>query len=371
MEPVWEAIENVWEAILDLTARLVMPDWGTIITLIPVALAGLVFLGFLWLFLRARRAGPAQRGPGRVAPRTPAGIHMPGPSLAPFLVAAGSALAVIGFVLGGVVLVLGLAALVLALLYWLREALTDYDRIESTATTLPAVVEAGPPEGVHIPGPSFRPLLVSAAAAVLFLGLVLGPAVLVAGVVLLIGALFGWLRDARAEYALTVEADRTGHLRNPPEPRFPVGSVVVGAAILALALVVNAGIVPPGDDATAGGSPPPSGSPGASAAPSGEPGASGEPVPEADVTITAEGIKFLETAVTVPANREFTIAFVNKDAGIGHNVEIDDASGGNHFVGDIFPGVETRIYTVPALAPGTYPFICTVHPNMTGTITAQ
>ena len=28
-------------------------------------------------------------------------------------------------------------------------------------------------------------------------------------------------------------------------------------------------------------------------------------------------------------------------------------------------------YAVPALAAGTYPFVCTVHPNMTGTLTVQ
>ena len=39
--------------------------------------------------------------------------------------------------------------------------------------------------------------------------------------------------------------------------------------------------------------------------------------------------------------------------------------------GDIFNGVETRTYEVPALPAGTYGFVCTVHPNMTGTLTAK
>ena len=34
-------------------------------------------------------------------------------------------------------------------------------------------------------------------------------------------------------------------------------------------------------------------------------------------------------------------------------------------------GVTTTTYTVPALPAGTYPFICTVHPNMTGTLTVK
>ena len=39
--------------------------------------------------------------------------------------------------------------------------------------------------------------------------------------------------------------------------------------------------------------------------------------------------------------------------------------------GEIFAGVGQRDYAVPALAAGTYQFLCTVHPNMTGTLTAQ
>jgi plastocyanin len=41
------------------------------------------------------------------------------------------------------------------------------------------------------------------------------------------------------------------------------------------------------------------------------------------------------------------------------------------FKTDVFPGVEKRSFEVPALAAGTYPFACTVHANMTGTLTAQ
>ena len=65
------------------------------------------------------------------------------------------------------------------------------------------------------------------------------------------------------------------------------------------------------------------------------------------------------------------IAFDNQDAGVPHNVAINDAGGAEVFKGDIFPGAEVRDYQVPALAAGEYPFTCTVHPTMTGTLTAQ
>jgi mono/diheme cytochrome c family protein/plastocyanin len=112
---------------------------------------------------------------------------------------------------------------------------------------------------------------------------------------------------------------------------------------------------------------------GESAAPSGS--ASAEPTdggsPAASVSIVASGTAFTTPDVTAPADTPFVIAFDNQDAGILHNVAIKDASGGEVFSGEIFAGVGTRDYQVPALAAGEYQFVCTVHPNMTGTLTAE
>ncbi len=41
------------------------------------------------------------------------------------------------------------------------------------------------------------------------------------------------------------------------------------------------------------------------------------------------------------------------------------------FDGEIFNGVDSRPYPIPALKAGTYAFSCKVHPNMTGTLTVQ
>ncbi len=376
MEPVWEFIQGIWESILELTQVFVMPDWGELVSLIPVILLVLVVAFLAWFARRWMSAGPTRRGYQRRPSAPPPGIHMPGPSLAPFLAAFGAFLAFAGLVLGGWVLIVGLSVLALTLLYWLREAMTDYehaapDEHEASAAQLPAVVPSGPPPGVHVPGPSYRPFLVALSAAVLFLGVVFGGALLVAGLIVVVWALLGWLRDARREYNATVEADRTGHLDNGPDPRFPTGSFAAAAVLVVVAVAINAGVLPPASAGDGGGGASPS--PGASGAPgaSAEPGASAAPeIPQADVTITAQGIAFLETDVAIPADRPFTIAFVNLDAGVPHNVEIRDESGATVFLGDIFNGVETRVYEVPALPAGTYPFICTVHPNMVGTMTA-
>jgi plastocyanin len=118
------------------------------------------------------------------------------------------------------------------------------------------------------------------------------------------------------------------------------------------------------------------------AAPSGAPGASGQPAssgapeesaPAADVMIHAKAIAFLESSITAPKDKPFTIAFVNEDQGISHNVAIHEGSptGKELFKGEVFPGVATKIYSVPGLPGGQYAFVCTVHPTMTGTATVQ
>jgi plastocyanin len=105
---------------------------------------------------------------------------------------------------------------------------------------------------------------------------------------------------------------------------------------------------------------------------SASPGASASTDPNAKVvTVSAHNIAFDPTEVTAPAGAAFTLSFDNQDAGIPHDVQVKDGSGAVVFKTDVFPGVGKRDYSVPALAAGTYPFACSVHPNMTGTLTAE
>jgi plastocyanin len=370
-----EQIQQLWTGILDFLSKLVIPDWGALVALLPVILLALI-VGWVVFLLRAYRSvGPRERGSGPRARVPPSGVHAPGPSFAPVFTGIGGALVFFGIVFGGWVFLLGVAAFVLTLLYWLREAMIDYDHVEGS-NILPVVIDhEGPPPGVHIPGPTFLPVVTAVAAAILFAGLVVGGWVLLAAIVCLVTGILGWLRAAIVEYRLTVEADRTGHMRNAPPPAFPSGLFVFYVVILFVAAVVQTGVLPPGGAAAGSGA---SASPGSSAVASAAPGAAGASVapgspaaPAADVTIVASQVAYTTTQVDGPAGKPFTIAFQNEDQGTQHNVDIKNGAGTQVYKGDIFAGDATKIYEVPALPAGTYPFACSVHPSMTGTLTLK
>jgi len=115
--------------------------------------------------------------------------------------------------------------------------------------------------------------------------------------------------------------------------------------------------------------PPPAAAP-ASAPPS-SPSTSGSSAPTGAVLhISAQSIAFDTNHLEAPAGQAFVLDFDNNDPGIPHNVEIKDANGMSMFKGQIITGPAKISYQVPALAAGTYMFVCDVHPNMTGTLTA-
>jgi plastocyanin len=400
-----------WDSLLDFLNKLVSPDWGALVALTPLGLAVLV-VGYLgWVARRALTAPPTRTRPLPAAP-TPSGVHMPGPSLAPFLAAAGFACFFLALLFvhvgpkvdpatsqpiansttwtiapfGLLAIAIGIVALVSGLLYWGREASREYDALAGSVA-LSAIREA-PPPGVHVPGPSFRPFLLALAFSAMVLGGVLNVTIFLGGLLMLIIALLGWLRDARAEYRETVQADTTGHLENIPAPGFPTMPLLAFGVIFAASILIAAGIVPPRDNAAIGaGSAKPSAaapSPVASAAPSaggpagspaasGAPGVSGAPGAAVSLKLAASGVAYDATDLAAPAGTPFQIVFSNNDAGIPHNVSIHagSASGTEVFKGEIFSGTDTRTYDVPALPAGTYAFVCSVHPNMVGTLTVK
>jgi plastocyanin len=358
---------NPIQPILDFLTPIVVPDWGALVSLIPI---GLLLLVLLWLALTIRRfatVGPTRRAPARRTPVAPPHVHMPGGSSAPILAALGAAALFTGLIIGGLALLGGAAILAVTLLLWGREAIRDYQRVEpgsarSAASSLPAVIHEGPPPGVHMPGPSIRPLLGALGTGALLGGLVIGGWVLLVAVIFLAWTLLGWLVDATAEYRKVEEADRTGHLENIPERGWPMRALQLFVVAFAVVAIAQTGVL----GSLGGGAAAPAASAGASAAPGGG--------PTADLTVIAKDVTFDTTTLSVTAGKPFTIDFKNQDQpGIQHNVEIRGPDGSVIKDQPVIDGGKEQVYAYDALQAGTYTFICKIHPipQMTGTLTVK
>lgn len=119
---------------------------------------------------------------------------------------------------------------------------------------------------------------------------------------------------------------------------------------------------------SAGPSGSPAGSPSA-ASPATSAGASG--ATGTVLNLKALGLAFDPKSLTAPAGTAFQIAFDNQDNATMHDVVIKDGSGKEVFKGELVTGVAQKTYSVPALQAGSYTFVCTVHPTMTGTLEAK
>lgn len=97
----------------------------------------------------------------------------------------------------------------------------------------------------------------------------------------------------------------------------------------------------------------------ASEAPASEPA---EEAPAEEIVITIRNFEY-EMPDSVPAGAEITV--VNEDTA-PHTVTTTETEDFDAIVG----GGETTTFTAPS-EPGDYPFICTYHPNMTGTLTVS
>ena len=94
--------------------------------------------------------------------------------------------------------------------------------------------------------------------------------------------------------------------------------------------------------------------------------------PEATITLAAANLKFSTGTLDAPADKPFAIAFDNQDAGIIHDVAIQDSGGALVFNGQDVSGPAKTTDNVPPLKAGTYTFICTFHPvQMTGQLTVK
>jgi plastocyanin len=92
--------------------------------------------------------------------------------------------------------------------------------------------------------------------------------------------------------------------------------------------------------------------------------------PATDAAITSGALEFGTSSLAAPANRPWTIRYVNQSP-MPHNVAIytDATATELVFRGDTIEQGDT-VYSVPALVAGTYFFRCDVHPDMKGSLLA-
>ena len=98
------------------------------------------------------------------------------------------------------------------------------------------------------------------------------------------------------------------------------------------------------------------------------PAPSGAPV----LNLDAKNVSYDKKDLEAKADAPFVIAFKNDDpSSITHDVDIRDAGGTVLQSQDTIAGGSTANYTYTPLAAGTYTFFCSIHSNMTGTLTVK
>ncbi len=111
----------------------------------------------------------------------------------------------------------------------------------------------------------------------------------------------------------------------------------------------------------------------AKAAATPEPAASGGPAGAVVELSASTNLAFDQQTLSAPADQPLTIKFANHDPSNPHNVSIKAAKAdGKDWIGlPIAKAGQDAVYQAPALKAGTYTFYCSVHGNMTGTLTVQ
>jgi plastocyanin len=362
---------DIWTQILNFTSLFITPVWNSLIQYIPVLMVAVVVvtvLGIARIWV-GNTALNRPRIPARVTSGpVPAGVHLPGPSIWPFFLPIAGFFILLSLVIhpegtfiNPLILFLGVAIGLFGIAGWYRDAGREWQRTEYGHAQIEAParerIEKPTPEGIHLPGPSGWPFLAPIALFFIFAGLVFGPIMIVAGLVMGVLAALGWYLDAGYEFR-QVDA---GHLAEPrtrdPKRAFPrtVFRVYIGIAVLAIVLTLSpwALTLLPQSSGTAGG------------------GAGPLQVGSTTPTVSASSaVGFDQSQLLFVANQPITLTFNNNNAGVPHNVGIYDtpAKAKELFKGDPVTGVATATYNVPAMAAGTYYFQCDIHPNMHGDV---
>jgi hypothetical protein len=248
---------ELWTGILDTVAQVLIPVWNDLIQYLPLLLV-FAFLGIIgaivWMW-RTNSAGNASRVPKPIpAGRKPDDMHLPGPSLWPFVAPVGLLLVAFSLALGPLettlnlaLLGLGLVIAVIGIVGWYLDANKEYLAVEAgghsagEGTGDPPGWSLTPPEGMHLPGPSAWPLLAPVGLLFLASGLLFGPAMFIGGAIMAAIAIVGWLLDAGRELDDVEEHGHPTQADRDPEKAWPARLIpvyfIVGATAVILTLL--------------------------------------------------------------------------------------------------------------------------------------
>jgi hypothetical protein len=250
-------LDPIWTSFLEFLAQIIVPAWNNLIQYLPLLLTLLLIVSIAALawYWQRNSAANRPRVPRPLPPgRKPEDMHLPGPSLWPFVAPVGLmliAFAVVFGVLGSLVnlVLLGLGVLIVlvGLLGWYLDANREYAQVSAGghAASAPAIGSGlpppawmlEPPEGTHLPGPSAWPFLAPVGLLFAVAGLIFGPALLLGGLIMATIASIGWLVDASRELKdVQAHGHPTQGDRDPerawPRRLIPVYVLVGGLALL-------------------------------------------------------------------------------------------------------------------------------------------
>ena len=251
-------LDELWTGILETTAQIIIPVWNDLIQYIPllIAFAAIGIAGLITWMWWVNDAGNRSRVPKPIpAGRKPEEMHLPGPSLWPFVAPVGLLFIVFSVALGPLeslsnllILGAGLAIAAVGILGWYLDAGREYAAVEAGGhpSEAEAIVDPpgwslAPPEGMHLPGPSAWPLLAPVGLLFLASGLLFGPAMFIGGAIMAAIASIGWLIDAGRELEDVEEHGHPTQGDRDPEKAWPTRLIpvyfIVGGAAIALTLL--------------------------------------------------------------------------------------------------------------------------------------
>jgi hypothetical protein len=247
---------ELWTGILALVAAVVIPIWSDLIQYLSLVITIIVLasiVGLAWWWHRHSAVNRSRVPRPIPAGRKPDDLHLPGPSLWPFVAPVGLLLVLFSVAFGPfeslgnmTLLTLGVSIAAIGIIGWYLDAKQEYVEVETgvhggaEATVSPPGWSLKPPADMHLPGPSAWPLLAPVGLLFLAAGLIFGPILFVGGAIMAIIAVIGWYFDAADELDDIEAHGHPSQADRDPEKAWPRRLIsiyfVIGAGAILLTL---------------------------------------------------------------------------------------------------------------------------------------